>query len=183
MIKIVFYTKKWEYEDEEAEDYEWEYETEEEENEGQQKEEKAKSSAATNDEIMKQCLATIAGVEKGDEEEEEEEEEEEDEEEDEELEDPFAPAKPKKIVKFFSPVKKFWHSKIFAGTREILFRMPIFLLLLLDFFVYFLFMGKNNNFLGLFRLPLRVHQLMGIARKMGRKNITKRRNPDILKEL
>ena len=182
MIKIVFYTKKWEYEDEEAEDYEWEYETEEEENEGQQKEEKAKSSAATNDEIMKQCLATIAGVEKGDEEEEEDEEEE-DEEEDEELEDPFAPAKPKKIVKFLPPVKKFWHSKIFAGTREILFRMPIFLLLLLDFFVYFLFMGKNNNFLGLFRLPLRVHQLMGIARKMGRKNITKRRNPDILKEL
>ena len=49
---------------------------------------------------MKQCLATIAGVEKGDEEEEEE-----DEEEDEELEDPFAPSKPKKIVN--SPVKNF----------------------------------------------------------------------------
>ena len=52
---------------------------------------------------MKQCLATIAGVEKGDEEEEEEEEE--DEEEDEELEDPFAPSKPKKNVNF--PVKYF----------------------------------------------------------------------------
>ena len=52
---------------------------------------------------MKQCLATIAGVEKGDEEEEEEEEE--DEEEDEELEDPFAPSKPKKTVNF--PVKNF----------------------------------------------------------------------------
>ena len=51
---------------------------------------------------MKQCLATIAGVEKGDE---EEEEEEEDEEEDEELEDPFAPSKPKKTVNF--PVKNF----------------------------------------------------------------------------
>ena len=61
---------------------------------------------------MKQCLATIAGVEKGDE---EEEEEEEDEEEDEELEDPFAPSKPKKTVNF--PVKNFpsfqkWIKKI-----------------------------------------------------------------------
>ena len=105
---------------------------------------------------MKQCLATIAGVEKGDDEEEEEEEEEEDEEEDEELEDPFAPAKPKKIVKFLPPVKKFWHSKIFAGTREILFRMPIFLLLLLDFLfpfclwakiiIFWVFLGCHSKF-------------------------------------
>ena len=48
---------------------------------------------------MKQCLATIAGVEKEQEDDEEEEEEEEEEEDlDEELEDPFAPAKPKKTV-------------------------------------------------------------------------------------
>ena len=47
----------------------------------------------------------------------------------------------------WNKIQKFWHSKIFAETREILLRMPIFVYFLCLIFLFtFLFMAKNINF-------------------------------------